>query len=190
MDPKDLFAKTVQSAGLCVQRITADDMDNPTPCSEWNLRELLNHLVYELLWVPELLMGKTVAEVGDKHDGDVLHSDPMSAWQHAADGALVAVKRADPEAIVHLSYGDKPAKDYIVEIANDVLIHGWDVGRSLHCSVVFDEAVAKTLYDVYLPRRAELAATGSFGTSVEVGPDAPVQVKLLGLMGRHADIEP
>jgi uncharacterized protein (TIGR03086 family) len=165
-------------------------MQNPTPCSEWDLRELLNHMVYEVLWVPELLMGKTIAEVGTKHDGDVLHSDPQSAWQHAADAALVAVKRADLDAVVHLSYGDTPARDYIVEIANDVLIHGWDIGRSLHCSVVFDETVAKTLYEVMSPRQAELAATGDFGTRIEVPDDATTQVKLLGLLGRHADIEP
>jgi len=190
MDPKVLFAKAVESASLCIRRITPDDMGKPTPCSEWDLRALLNHLVYELLWVPDLLMGKTVAEVGTKHDGDVLYSDPQSAWQHAADGALVAIKHADPSAVVHLSYGDKSAEYYIVEIANDVLIHGWDIGRSLHCSVVFDEAVAKVLYDVFLPRREELASNGSFGTPVEVGSDAPIQVKLLALMGRHADTEP
>ena len=190
MDCKQLFAKAVESAALCVQRITPDDMDNSTPCSEWNLKQLLNHLVYELLWVPDLLKGKTIAEVGGKYDGDVLHSDPLAAWHHAADAALVAVKRCDESAAVHLSYGDKSAKDYIVEIGGDVLIHGWDVGRSLHCSTIFDESLAQVVYDAVLPRREEFAASGLFGAEVEVPADAPVQVKLLGLTGRHADIEP
>lgn len=190
MDSKDLFAKTVESAGLSVRRITPDNMNNPTPCDEWNVRQLLNHLVYELLWVPDLLMGKTMAEVGTIHDGDVLHSDPLSAWQHAADGALVAVKRADPNSVVHLSSGDKSANDYIVEMASEVLVHGWDIGRGLHCSVLFDEPVANAIYDSALLRREEFAISSMFGEPFEVSEDASSQIKLLGLMGRHADIEP
>lgn len=190
MDPKDLFAKTVESAGLSVRRITPEDMNNPTPCSEWDVKQLLNHLVSELLWMPDLLMGKTMAEVGTKHDGDVLHSDPLSAWHHAADGALVAVKRANLEGSVHLSHGDKSTRDYILEMASEVLVHGWDIGRGLHCSVLFDEPVASAIYDTVLPRRDELAASSTFGEPFEVPEDATMQVRLLGLMGRHADVEP
>jgi uncharacterized protein (TIGR03086 family) len=140
--------------------------------------------VYELLWVPEILSGKTVAEVGDKYEGDVLGEDIINAWNDAAHKASIAVETADLTATAHLSYGDFPNKKYIVEVANDVLIHGWDVGQSINCSVVFDEDVANTLYEAFLPRKDELAKSGVFNQAVDVSENASVQVKLLALLGR------
>jgi uncharacterized protein (TIGR03086 family) len=138
MDTRQLLAKSIQQAATCINHAQDGDMSNATPCTEWDLRTLINHMVYELLWVPDLLKGKTVAEVGSAHDGDVLHSDFRTAWQHAADAALVATMHVDMDAPVHLSRGDEPASAYLLEMANDMLIHGWDVGRSLKCSVMFD----------------------------------------------------
>jgi uncharacterized protein (TIGR03086 family) len=190
MDPKELLAKAIQQATTCINMVRDEHWNNATPCSEWNLRQLVNHMVYELLWVPDLLLGKTVAEVGDTHDGDVLYSDPHAAWQHAADAALVASKHADPEATVHLSYGDKLADDYLQEVGADMMIHGWDVGRSLKCSVVFEPALAQAVFDNSLPRREEFARSGSFGEPFDPGEEAPLEVRLLGLFGRHPEVEP
>src|SRR5437879_335163 len=124
MDPKELLAKSIQQAATCIQQVTAQDLDNPTPCTEWNMQLLINHMVYKLLWVPELLLGKTVEEVGGRHDGDVLYSDFHTSWQHAADTALVAAKHADLGQMVHLS-PDMPAGEYIQRVGADILVHGW-----------------------------------------------------------------
>lgn len=184
MDPKKLFAKAVQQASSCIQHIKEDQLGNPTPCTEWDLRALLNHMVYELLWVPEIVRGKTIAEVGTKYDGDILHSDFKSAWQHAADAALVAVNQAGMEAIAHLSYADVPMADYINEVGGDIFIHTWDVDQAISCTLILDEAVAKVIYDTMLPRKEELKNSGSYGTPQEIGDDATVAEKLLVLSGR------
>lgn len=184
MDPKQHFAKVVDQTGLCIRLIQPDQLTNATPCSEWDLRALLNHMVSELLWMPPLLMGKTIAEVGNKFDGDVLTSDYISAWQRAADGALVAVKHADLDATVHLSYGDLPARNYINDMITDVLIHGWDVGQSMKCSVIFDVALAQAAYDHLEPNMVPYRNSGFVGEPVEVPPDAGIQTRLLAMMGR------
>jgi uncharacterized protein (TIGR03086 family) len=184
MDPKVLFAKAVEQASPCIRRLEADQLSDPTPCSEWDLRALLNHMVYELRWVPDILRGKTVQEVGAAYDGDLLGTNPVSAWQHAADGALVAIKRADPDMTVHLSYGDVAAKEYIAEIGRDMLIHGWDVGQAMHCTIMFDKDMAEAIYNEMLPRREEFVNSRAFGEPIEVNEDADIQTKLLALYGR------
>jgi len=188
MDPKELFAKALDEAGGCVMRVEASQMDNPTPCSEWNLRELLNHTIYELLWLPDLLQGKTIAEVGDKYEGDVLGDDVQAAWKRAADAALAAVKDADLKAVVHLSYGDKPAEHYIREMATEMLLHGWDIGQGMDCSLMFDPQAAQAVYDNLLPNKDTLAGTGLFAPALSVPDDSTVQVKLLALVGRHTAV--
>jgi uncharacterized protein (TIGR03086 family) len=187
MNPKELFAKAIQQATSCVRNVTPDEMANPTPCTEWDLRALLNHMVYELLWVPEILRGKTIAEIGSQFDGDVLRSEPKTSWQHAADTALVAVHGADLDQKVHLSYGDVTAEHYINEISSDIFIHTWDLAQAIKCTLIMDAAVTKTVYEFLLPRAEELKNSALFGEPIKVPADADLQTKLLGLTGRSAD---
>ena len=48
-----------------VRRVRPEQWDWDTPCKEWSVRDLVNHLVHEQLWAPELLAGCTVEQVGD-----------------------------------------------------------------------------------------------------------------------------
>jgi uncharacterized protein (TIGR03086 family) len=184
MDAQQLFAKALEQGNCYMRLVRPEHLKNPTPCSEWDLHALLNHMVYELLWVPELIKGKTVAEVGSRFDGDVLRSDPKAAWQHAADAALVAVHNCKPDMMVNLSRGDAPATDYILDVGTDIIIHTWDTGQALNCSVILDEGVAGFIYENIYPHREELQQSGSYGPTVEVAADASMQDKLLGLSGR------
>ncbi len=186
MDPKEMFAKAVQQATSCIRHVKDDQLKNATPCKEWDLKALLNHMVYELLWVPELIRGKTVAEVGERFDGDVLRTDYKAAWQHAADSALLAINHAEPEAIVHLSYADKPAKDYAMEVGTDIFIHTWDVDQAMNCTLILNEGIAKIIYDELLPHKSKLAETGAYAKAVEVDKNAHLQEKLLALTGRSS----
>lgn len=185
MQPQQLLNRALELATGMVGQVEPKHLQNATPCSEWNLRQLINHLVYELLWVPDLLQGKTIAEVGSKYDGDVLGDDIQAAWSSAADKARIAADTAEEGAIVHLSYGDKPAQDYINEMAMEALVHGWDIGRSLNCSLVFDAPIAETVYADVQTRQQDFADSDMYAKALSVGDNAPVQVKLLGLLGRE-----
>lgn len=184
MEAKILFAKALEQAWHGMRFVDSSQLKNQTPCSEWDLEALLNHMIYELMWVPELLHGKTIAEVGDRFEGDMLRGNPAGAWQHAADSALVAVKSADLQKRVHLSRGDIPAEEYIYEIACDIFIHSWDVDQSMQCTLIFDETAAQTVYDFLAPRAEEYRQGNAFGPAVTVPEDAPLRIRLLALSGR------
>ena len=78
-----------------------------TPCEQWDVRTLVNHLVNETSWVPPLMHGSTIAEVGERFDGDLLGSDPVRSWSDASAAASAAVAEDGAlERTVHLSYGD------------------------------------------------------------------------------------
>nr|MDT0665047.1 maleylpyruvate isomerase N-terminal domain-containing protein [Micromonospora sp. DSM 115978] len=63
---------------------------DPTPCADWDVRALVNHVVSEQLWVPPLLAGQTIADVGSRFDGDQLGEAPASGWFQAAERAAIA----------------------------------------------------------------------------------------------------
>lgn len=187
MDPKELFSKALDHAEGCARQVRPELYDRPTPCTEWDLRQLFNHMVYELSWVPDMLASKTIEEVGSKYDGDLIGNDPQAAWDTAAEAARQAVKQVDLAATVHLSYGDHSAQDYLMDMTSDMLIHGWDVDQSINCSLLLPEEVAKAVYEHWLPHKAEIAKSGVFGTPQDVPEDATIATKLLALLGRTTD---
>ncbi len=184
MDEKQFFQKATARAYSCVAHIQSPQLVNRTPCSKWDLRALLNHVVYELLWAPEIVGGKTIAEVGTIYDGDVLGQDHLDAFRRAVVRADQVVRDADLEQLVHLSYGDVPLRQYIVDCGGDIMIHTWDIGQSIGATVLFEPAMAQMIYDHSLPQAEELRESGLYGAPLEVSVDADVQTKLLALFGR------
>src|SRR5581483_10505539 len=86
----EMFRRSVEVFGQRVTAIGPDDWARPTPCTDWSVRDLVRHLVYEELWAPPLLAGATMAEVGDRFEGDILH-----AWDLAR--GIGADDRLDPD---------------------------------------------------------------------------------------------
>jgi uncharacterized protein (TIGR03086 family) len=185
VDSKDLFRLALSQATAVVQTSGPEFFDNDTPCTDWNCQALLNHMLYELSWVDDLLQGKTVAEVGGKYDGDLIKPDYHDSWHATAHKAMEATKKADPKMTVHLSYADVPVEYYINEIAIDMLIHGWDLAQSLQYSLIFEPQAAETLYKIIDSRKEHYSASGLFGEQFQVSPDSRLQTKLLALVGRH-----
>jgi len=185
MDVKLLFEQCLVQTTEVMAQVKTSQFSGPTPDTEWDVRTLIAHMLYELSWVADTLAGKTVAEVGQKYDGDLIDTDLQKNWRVAADNALDAVAQVDITRTIHLSYGDFPAEHYIREQANDQLIHAWDLGSAIGVSVRFDPVVAEELYQAALPRKDELAASGLFAPAVSVPETADIQTKLLALLGRR-----
>jgi uncharacterized protein (TIGR03086 family) len=92
------------------------------PCRDWDVRVLVNHVVGENRWIPPLLGGSTVADVGDALDGDLLGDDPVSAWHASTVAALDDARATALDRVVHLSFGDMPAEEYLWQLTTDALL--------------------------------------------------------------------
>src|ERR1700752_2141968 len=109
MDVNTLYHRTVEFFADRVNAVKEDQWDDPTPCTDWNVRDLVNHVTYENLWTVRLMGGATIEEVGDKFDGDVLGDDPIGAALTAARAAIACVAAQLPAGgTVHLSFGETP----------------------------------------------------------------------------------
>lgn len=169
-----------------VRAIAPGQWHEPTPCTEWDARALVNHVTTEQLWAPLLLDGATMDDVGDRFDGDQLGDDPVAAWENAATAAREAF--AAPNALrrsVELSYGRRPAGGYCQEMTLDLAVHAWDLARGIGAAERLDEELVRELLGFVEPQVNQLAGTSLFAPPVEVGEDADVQTRLLALLGRH-----
>lgn len=186
MGPKAVFKDGVACGSAILRFVKPEHFNSSTPCTEWNMRQLVSHMLYELAWVPDVLAGKTVDAVGDVYDGDLIGNDLTASWDSLADKANAAVKAANLNGIVHLSYGDVPLSQYLLEVGSDLMIHSWDVAQSLLCNLWFAKEIAELVYMVANQRADEYAASGMFGERIEVADDADIQDRLLGFYGRRA----
>src|SRR5689334_1629597 len=105
-----------------------DQWETTTPCTDWSVRDLVDHLGNADLWTPELFAGKTLEEVGSRLDGDLLGQDPRGAWQSASRDALAAVQSDGAlQRQVHVSWGEISGEEYASQLFTDHLIHAWDL---------------------------------------------------------------
>jgi uncharacterized protein (TIGR03086 family) len=132
MDLDMLYRGTVEAWNAQVAEVRSGDWDRPTPCRDWTVRDLVNHVAGEDLWTVPLVQGSTIEEVGDRFDGDVLGDDPISKALDAARAAVSAVDARLPEGgTVQLSYGEERLEEYVRQLAADHLVHGWDLAVAI-----------------------------------------------------------
>jgi uncharacterized protein (TIGR03086 family) len=180
----DMYQRSVEEFGQRVMAIGPGDWSRATPCTEWTVRDLVRHLVYEELWTPPLLAGATIAEVGDRFEGDILGEDPQVAWKEAAAHAVAAASPDVLRRTVHLSFGDFPGQEYLGQLTADHTIHAWDLARGLGGDDRLDPDLVRFVYDFMAPQAAQWSAAGVFAPQVDVPDDADPQAKLLALSGR------
>jgi uncharacterized protein (TIGR03086 family) len=187
----------VELHGRCGQRFAAlvagvgpDQWHDGTPCSEWDVRMLVHHLLYEQRWVPPLFEGLAIEQVGGRFEGDLMGED-ASAWPgllassiqeaHAAVAQPGALDR-----IVHLSFGEASGREYVMQLTADLAIHAWDLARATGQDDALDPGAVALLLPWAEANAELLAGSGMFGSRIEAGPDAPDDVRLLGQLGRRA----
>lgn len=182
-----LFQRAVDGYGRHVHAIRDEQWHDPTPDTEWDVRMLVNHVTVEQLWVPPLVTGSSVGDVGTRLDGDQLGDDPVAAWDPAVRSSLAAFGASGAlEGTVSLSSGPRATAEYCWEMTTDALIHSWDLARAIGGDETLDEELASLVYERTLPVAEQLQETGMFAPPVDVPAGAPLQTRLLAIFGRRA----
>jgi len=186
MDIVDVHRRTVEAWQGSVGAVAADQWASPTPCTDWSVRELVNHVVGEELWMVPLLQGSTIEEIGDRFDGDVLGEDPAGAARSASAAALaVAHDRLPAGGKVNLSYGKEDAAEYAWQLAADHLIHRWDLAVSTGQDPTMDADLVTAVAGWFSEREQMYREGGAIGPRVETTDD-DAQTTLLAAFGRSA----
>jgi len=156
MDARETIAllpEAARATSAVVDRITDEAWSWPTPCDEWDVRDLLNHLTSEHLWAPHLLRGETLEQVGDRYDGDVLGADPRDTWRRTIAASMLAWGSADPDGRVHTSMGLIPVGVYAIQMLTDLTVHGWDLAKGARTAYEPVPDAVEAIWAAYRPRR-------------------------------------
>ncbi len=184
----DQFADVLIVAGQLVARIRDDQWTAATPCTEWDVRQVLNHLVAGNHLFAEVLDGTppAIEEIRRRIGVDVLGDDPGRAWQDSADRLLAAFRRPGAlEMTVSVPAGTVPGVVALHLRITEVLVHAWDLARATGLEVRFDDGVV--LQEVAFSRQklTDLPPGRTpFAPAQPVPDDAAALDRLAALLGR------
>lgn len=194
MTEPDVFVLADRTLNGVVARIADDQWETAMPASfarqptghPPTLREVVSYHAYDDAWVPDMLAGKTLDEVGqDKFGGDLLGQHPKDSFAAIVERACAAAcKLEDLDRVVHCSFGDFPAREYFWQINSFRGLRAHDLARVIGVDPDLPDELVRGLWEEISPHAEEWRAMGVFPPEVSVPDDAPLQDRLLGLTGR------
>jgi uncharacterized protein (TIGR03086 family) len=187
-DIVELHRRAVERFGELVHQVRPEQWEDPTPCTEWDVRALVNHVTVEDLWAEQLFAGRTIAEVGDALEGDVLGSDPIATWDRAAAASLALIEA--PGAMdrqVDLSRGPTPGRGYTVELFNDHVMHAWDLAEGIGVDAALDGEVVDAARVWFATVEDEYRSWGAIAERPSIPDDADEMTVFLAMSGRSRD---
>ncbi|MEQ4305406.1 TIGR03086 family metal-binding protein [Plantactinospora sp. B6F1] len=185
------YRRTVAGFADLVGRVGADRWSGATPCADWDVRTLVNHVVGEECWSVPLFDGASLAEVGDRFSGDLLGADPAASARDAADQACRAV--ADPAVLdrtVELSAGPTPGREYLHQLLAEHLVHGWDLAVAIGVEPRLDPAGVEECARWFARHTSLYRDSGLTDPAVPVRPEAGQQDRLVAGFGRDPGWRP
>ncbi|GAA2907300.1 TIGR03086 family metal-binding protein [Streptosporangium fragile] len=187
IDVREAYRRALEDFGALVHRIGPEQWGNPTPCVDWDVRALVNHVVRENLGAPELLAGRTATEIGDLFEGDLLDDDPIKAFDTSAVAAMHAVSGDGAlTCVTHLSFGDVPGREYIAELFADALVHTWDLARAIGADERLDPELVEACTAWFAESENGYRPAEAVGAHQEVPSGTDPQTRLLAFWGRRA----
>lgn len=186
-DPRPLLLAAVAQVTPYVARLVPADLDRPTPCDGWPVRDLLAHLVAVEVRLAHIVRGGHPFDLPSRVD-DVADDGWLAAWTAAGEELRVALDEPGVLArTIHHPAGTFPAPRALVAYVSEVLVHGWDLGTALgDTSGLSDDLAAACLEPVraFLPATPRGVPRVPFGAVVPVAEDARTVDRLAGWYGR------
>lgn len=183
----DLLERAISYTLGALHAVSPADLEAPTPCQQWDLRALLEHLADSLAALHEAVDLGDVALEPDTFDGDP-PADPVTLVRVRAGQLLGGWAKASSRAEV-LTVGGCPLTARVVTAvgAVELVAHGWDVYRAVGLRQQIPVPLANQLLRLAPSLTSELDRPRRFAPEVPVGPAASAPDRLVAFLGRHPD---
>jgi uncharacterized protein (TIGR03086 family) len=180
-----------QRLAVLVAAVRDDDVGRPTPCRDYRVADLLDHIegVTIAFGAAASKAGGAAASTGPSGNGRNLPED----WRRALPARLFGLAQAwaDPaawEGTTTVGGGELPGAAAGIIAFGELSVHGWDLSRATGIPFEPDAAGVPALLDlvshVFGPEQGPAARGTAFGPAVPVPPGAPPFDQVLGLLGR------
>ena len=201
MSEIETFVKADERLAGVVDQIPDDQWDVQVPADfptfddgTYTLRQVLDYQAYDEAWVPDMVAGRTIDEVGsdtygEPHGSELLADAPAQRFRDLSRSALEAVRSLDEADLdartVHYSYGDFPLREALWHAIVFRTGRAYDIAKAIGIDPTLPYDLVVDAWDIIEPNAEEWRSIGVFGPAVEVPDDASLQDRMLALTGRQ-----
>lgn len=185
MDAIEAFARTADWTERLLAGTTPDRHDLPTPCTEWDVGALVNHILGGVQLF-NLVMGRQPVPGGDP-PADLVGDDPAGAYRAGVDAYLSTL--ADPVALegtVSTPLGELPAAAFVGISLIDATAHAWDLATATGQDATIPAEVLAVVDQLARQLLAGMPRSpGTIADPVPVPATASDQDRFIAFLGRH-----
>jgi uncharacterized protein (TIGR03086 family) len=164
-----------------VRAVAPDQWGAQSPCEQWTARDLVTHVVENHRGVIASVRGGESQPMG-------ADEDPKQAWENAS--RAIGEITGDPQSAdkeIDGPTGKMPAGQIIGQFMTmDVLVHTWDLARTIGADERLDEESVRRAYEALKPMDAVIRQPSVFGPKLEPPIGADMQTEFLYFLGRQA----
>lgn len=156
-----------------------DQWDNQTPCSEWDVRALVNHLVSSNLMVAAMARGEDPPPPADN-----IGTDPMGNLRSTTARTREELSRPGLfEQITTTPLGEAPGVMLAMVRIVDMYVHAWDIAVATGQATDLDPGLADYLTE-FTKNLTDRPEGGPFGPVREAPTNATAADRLAAFLGR------
>ncbi len=182
-DPIEIYQSAAQGIVSIVGSVSAGQLGSSTPCSEWTVKNLLNHNINVQKWLHATLLG--VDPERGEVDDDLPQEGAEAALKSITDQVIATANSLDITAPMATPFGEMPAGQFIMTPMMDMVVHRWDLASATGQNNNIDSAIAEICIGILAPQFLEGARkNGAFGPEVVIPATGTFQDQLLGAVGR------
>jgi uncharacterized protein (TIGR03086 family) len=179
-DLRVLMVEAATVARQIIANVRPEQWTAPTPCTEWNVRQIVEHLIAGNERTADALVGPAArpTAIGDGLAAAFAASCDRLQWAYAAPEAM--------DQTLELPFGQMPAEFMARIRAGDMLVHAWDIARATGQPTDYAPELNETMLAM---SRQMIAAVGrregTFGPEREAPAGASAADRYAAFLGRE-----
>jgi uncharacterized protein (TIGR03086 family) len=185
-NPIEVYQGAAQAIIPTVGAVNASQLSSSTPCTEWTVKNLINHNINVQSFLHSTLTGGSMTP-GEMFqvDGDLPSEGGEAALKSITDKVIEAANGMDLSTVLATPFGEMPAGHFMMIPMLDLVIHRWDLASATGQNNAIDSAMAEICVGVLSPEAlAGGRQMGAFGPEIVIPNTGSIQDKLLGSVGR------
>lgn len=183
-DPRMPYAEVTSKVIELMDQVTDADLAKPTPCEEFDVKALLEHLV---------MVQRRVAVMGNGESFTIVDAEPKDAgwaddFRTASHDVMTAwTDTAKLGQMFVVPWGEVPGGALIGTYVGELAVHAWDLATAIDAELSIDDEVLEPIVAgaKALPAEGRDHPDVPFGPVVDPGADASALLRLAGWMGRQ-----
>lgn len=186
-DPRPQLALALDQVEHQIGELGLVDLGRPTPCTEYDVRTLIGHLIAVLRKLEVIRHGGDMTQVTDPATDIVgAEGDAFRLTRSALEQAWEPESSLDP--VYTVAWGAMSGHELLDAYTHEFTVHAWDLAQATGRGVGLDPALAEAAIDWYarnVPEEDRSEDGGPFAPAMPVSDDADAYTRLAAFVGRQ-----